>query len=179
MHGDDLSYAETFDAALQGLFGPGQAAEPGAPGALSMPQLGSDANAAFERYLSAQGEARFSDAADALSELQSLLSRLATQADGQPDDPKNPLQPSAAGDWCAAIGNAAVGAAPPPRPRSRSGRSGASPRPATSGSKAARAPTLIEIGIAIEIGAIGETSDDDPDPDPDLDWARSCCAQKT
>jgi len=98
MHGDDLSYAETFDAALQGLFGPGQAAEPGAPGALSMRQLGSDANAAFERYLSAQGEARFSDAAEALSELQSLLSQLATQADGQPDDQKNPLQPSAAGD---------------------------------------------------------------------------------
>jgi len=98
MHGDDLSYAETFDAALEGLFGPGQAAEPGAPGTLSMRQLGSDANDAFERYLSAQGEGRFSDAAEALTELQSLLSRLAVGGDGQSDDQTRSLQPSAAGD---------------------------------------------------------------------------------
>jgi len=40
-------------------------------------ELGVDANAAFERYLSAQGDGRFQDAAEALSELQSLLSELA------------------------------------------------------------------------------------------------------
>lgn len=82
MHGDDLSYAETFDEALQGLFGPEQ---PGLaeqqPGTLSLRQLGTDANAAFERYLSAQGEGRFQDAAAALTELQSLLSRLAAERD--------------------------------------------------------------------------------------------------
>jgi uncharacterized membrane protein (UPF0182 family) len=81
MHGDDLSYAETFDEALKGLFGPEQPAAAGAgAGALSLRQLGTDANAAFERYLSAQGEGRFQDAAAAITELQSLLSRLAAEA---------------------------------------------------------------------------------------------------
>jgi uncharacterized membrane protein (UPF0182 family) len=78
MHGDDLSYAETFDAALQGLFG---AAEPEAPGRAprDLDQVGSQANDAFERYLEAQGEGRFMDAAEALSDLRSLLARLANE----------------------------------------------------------------------------------------------------
>ncbi|MCG6942376.1 MAG: UPF0182 family protein [Thiohalocapsa sp.] len=79
MHGDHLSYAKTFDEALQGLFAPGQPSAAGAePGAASMRQLGSEANAAFNNYLKAQGEGRFRDAAEALAELQSLLGRLAT-----------------------------------------------------------------------------------------------------
>lgn len=74
MHGDNLSYAETFDQALEGLFGPSKpAAIGGEP--RSLRQVGAEANAAFERYLGAQGEGRFEDAADALAELRSLLSR--------------------------------------------------------------------------------------------------------
>ena len=89
MHGDKLSYAETFDAALNGLFEPvepvpASASAPASAGAgvaagpaSSLRQLGTEANAAFQRYLKAQGEGRFEDAAAALSELQSLLLRLA------------------------------------------------------------------------------------------------------
>jgi len=77
MHGDKLSYAETFDAALNGLFGPGQpAATTVVAGTESLRQLGTEANAAFRRYLEAQGSARFQDAAEALEELESLLARL-------------------------------------------------------------------------------------------------------
>jgi uncharacterized membrane protein (UPF0182 family) len=74
MHGDNLSYAETFDAALEGLFAEDAPAPPGTE-PVSLRQAGARANAAFERYLSAQGEGRFQDAADALSDLRSLLSR--------------------------------------------------------------------------------------------------------
>ena len=83
MHGDDLSYAETFDAALQGLFG---AAKPEAPGQAprNLDQIGSQANDAFERYLEAQGEGRFKDAAEALSDLQSLLARFASETGSSP-----------------------------------------------------------------------------------------------
>jgi hypothetical protein len=87
MHGDKLSYAETFDAALNGLFEPVEpvpASDSASAGAgvasgpaSSLRQLGTEANAAFQRYLKAQGEGRFEDAAAALSELQSLLLRLA------------------------------------------------------------------------------------------------------
>jgi uncharacterized membrane protein (UPF0182 family) len=88
MHGDKLSYAETFDAALNGLFGPGQQAGAGAvagSGEASLGQLGSEANAAFKRYLEAQGDARFQDAAEALEELESLLARLASGRTGGSD----------------------------------------------------------------------------------------------
>jgi hypothetical protein len=78
MHGDDLSYAATFDEALEGLFGHRQSsAALTSASPRSWRQLAADANAAFERYLSAQGAGRFQDAADALARLQSLLSRLA------------------------------------------------------------------------------------------------------
>jgi len=80
MHGDNLSYAETFDAALDGLFKPGPPAAPGAE-AVSLKQVGAEANSAFERYLKAQGEGRFSDAAEALSRLQELLARFKTEID--------------------------------------------------------------------------------------------------
>ncbi len=74
MQDDDLSYAETLDEALKGLFG---AEEPGAAGQPSLQQAGAEANAAFERYLEAQGEGRFNEAAEAMSELQTLLEQLA------------------------------------------------------------------------------------------------------
>lgn len=75
MHGDDMSYAESFDEALAGLFSD----QPQAPGQ-ALPdagRIGSRANAAFERYLEAHGAGRFDDAADALAELQRLLARMA------------------------------------------------------------------------------------------------------
>ncbi|NBC48442.1 MAG: UPF0182 family protein [Gammaproteobacteria bacterium] len=86
MQGDDLSYAETLDEALEGLFGPEQ---PGAEdaGRPSLQQAGADANAAFERYLEAQGEGRFRDAADAMSELQALLEQLAAQTERSAEQP--------------------------------------------------------------------------------------------
>jgi uncharacterized membrane protein (UPF0182 family) len=93
MHGDDLSYAETFDAALAGLFGPEQPdMAKGEPGSRSVGELGADANAAFERYLSAQGAGRFQDAADALTELRSLLSLLAAEQRSGADRPAGEQQ---------------------------------------------------------------------------------------
>jgi len=91
MNGDKLSYAKTFDAALRGLFGEGGEAPPGSGAEpASLRQTGARANAAFERYLKAQGEGRFKDAAEALTELRSLLSRFTEGASpsagaGQPD----------------------------------------------------------------------------------------------
>jgi uncharacterized membrane protein (UPF0182 family) len=93
MHGDKLSYAQTFDAALAGLFKPGTpAAAPGAE-AVSLKQAGAEANSAFERYLKAQGEGRFSDAAAALSELQELLARFKTESDNVRERDKVPEAP--------------------------------------------------------------------------------------
>lgn len=83
MHGDNLSYAETFDKALQGLL-----TEP----AKKMPRelalgikgekpaskdLVGRANAAFNNYLRLQGEGRFAEAANELTNLQKALQQLA------------------------------------------------------------------------------------------------------
>jgi hypothetical protein len=93
MHNDNLSYAETFDEALRGLFQPG-AVQPAqalaAPGGEAAPlgRLIDDAQAAFQDYLSHLGEGRFQDAAGALERLSQLLERLVEQAPGtQPEQP--------------------------------------------------------------------------------------------
>jgi len=83
MHGDDLSYAETFEAALEGLFEEDAPAvapirDAGAPA--PVPELGRRANAAFESYLRLQGEGRFEEAGRELERLQALLQRLAEPA---------------------------------------------------------------------------------------------------
>jgi uncharacterized membrane protein (UPF0182 family) len=81
MHGDNLSYASTFDEALEGLFdAEGTAAAPAAAG----PSDGTDgtrrlirqANDAFNNYLQLQAEKRFDAAASELSKLQSALEQL-------------------------------------------------------------------------------------------------------
>jgi hypothetical protein len=86
MHGDNMSYAESFDKALDGLFSkqaPVLAAT--APGSLSAVELGRQINQAFEAYLSALGEQRFADSARQLERLRDLIRQLAGQGEA-PDD---------------------------------------------------------------------------------------------
>ncbi|MDY7108440.1 MAG: UPF0182 family protein [Planctomycetota bacterium] len=79
MHGDTLSYAETFDKALEGLLTGGGTR----PAALQPPieddaagDLARQARDAFEAYLRLQSEKRFDEAAEALKRLQRLLDRM-------------------------------------------------------------------------------------------------------
>lgn len=87
MHNDDLSYAETFDQALEGLFSeeqPAQLGEAAAPiGDRSIDMLIQDANNAFERYLQALGDKRFTEAAQSLDALQQALQQLSSQSQNQ------------------------------------------------------------------------------------------------
>lgn len=82
MHNDNLSYAESFDKALEGLFSekiPAATASPqmrderpsGAE--ISVSERIRQANDAFERYLQFLGEKRYSEAARALKELETAL----------------------------------------------------------------------------------------------------------
>ncbi|MDJ0851050.1 MAG: UPF0182 family protein [Myxococcota bacterium] len=85
MHGDDLSYAETFEAALEGLFegrAPPRLGAAPAPG--STAQLAQRANEAFEDYLRLQAEQRFEEAARALERLRDLLEQLSGAAEESP-----------------------------------------------------------------------------------------------
>jgi uncharacterized membrane protein (UPF0182 family) len=80
MHGDHLSYAETFEAALEGLFLDRARAAPATPDASPADQA-RRANEAFESYLRLQGEGRFSEAGRELERLRELLQRLAEAPD--------------------------------------------------------------------------------------------------
>ena len=75
MHGDNMSYAESFDKALEGLLEKDGARPPLDAGPAGYQEALSQAGTAFEAYLEAQGEGRFEDAAAALRRLESLLSR--------------------------------------------------------------------------------------------------------
>jgi len=89
MHNDNLSYAETFDEALYGLFGEGKAMpqiEEGIPGKKSFDQLIKDANDAFENYLSALGNKDFDRASEQLKNLADSLNQLS--AVGGPNEPE-------------------------------------------------------------------------------------------
>jgi hypothetical protein len=82
MHGDDLSYAETFEAALEGLFDGVARVAPGAPAAGgSLAEQARRANEVFERYLRLQGEGRFAEAGGELERLHEMLQRLAAEAE--------------------------------------------------------------------------------------------------
>lgn len=79
MHNDRLSYAETFEEALEGLLSPGQQKKP----TPAMPAADSDiqtlikrANAAFEEYLQATGQKDFERASIQLGNLQEYLQQL-------------------------------------------------------------------------------------------------------
>jgi uncharacterized membrane protein (UPF0182 family) len=83
MHGDNLSYAQTFDEALEGLFAPG-AAKPvtrptEAPAAAGTRELINQAAQAFDSYLRLQAEKKFPEAAAELETLQDALERLAAE----------------------------------------------------------------------------------------------------
>jgi uncharacterized membrane protein (UPF0182 family) len=85
MHNDKLSYAKSFDEALQGLYGNAPAkplnletqsqAQPPAR-ETSMANQIRQANDAFENYLKLQGQKKFEEAAKELSRLQKLLEDL-------------------------------------------------------------------------------------------------------
>jgi uncharacterized membrane protein (UPF0182 family) len=74
MHGDRLSYADTFEEALRNLLEGTEAAA--APPAADMPELARRASRAFQLYLDLQGEARFAEAAEQLELLQTILRQL-------------------------------------------------------------------------------------------------------
>ncbi len=83
MHNDNLSYAESFDKALEGLFDGTGAAAPSdaAPkgetaGGLSRDDAIQEADAAFEDYLKALGGKKFDAASQALKRLEDALKRL-------------------------------------------------------------------------------------------------------
>jgi uncharacterized membrane protein (UPF0182 family) len=84
MHGDNLSYAETFEAALEGLFDDDSSeAIKAQPQTTLVPRsLGETArraNDVFEHYVRLQGEGRFSEAGLELERLQALLQGMMTQ----------------------------------------------------------------------------------------------------
>jgi hypothetical protein len=93
MHGDNLSYAENFEDALQGLFtGEPPARQEGAratgiTGDETMQEMIGRANDAFENYLQYMQQKQFEDAASALRELESTLNRLSKQEDSQTNEP--------------------------------------------------------------------------------------------
>jgi uncharacterized membrane protein (UPF0182 family) len=83
MHGDNLSYAETFEAALEGLFddasGETIKAEPQEEFvAGSLRERARSANVVFESYMRLQGEGRFSEAGVELERLQALLQSISS-----------------------------------------------------------------------------------------------------
>jgi hypothetical protein len=82
MHGDDLSYGETFEVALEGLFEgltySGPASSPASTG--STAEQAHRANEAFERYLLLQAEGRFGEAGRELEQVRELLQQLVAAA---------------------------------------------------------------------------------------------------
>ncbi|MFO7974692.1 MAG: UPF0182 family protein [Candidatus Hydrogenedentota bacterium] len=84
MHGDRLSYAETFDKALEGLFAETvPAVDTAAPaGQSTLKQLITQANQHFNDYLAAMGESRFDSASEALERLRGTLEQMSELQDG-------------------------------------------------------------------------------------------------
>jgi uncharacterized membrane protein (UPF0182 family) len=89
MHNDNLSYAQTFDEALYGLFGEGKSVSrveaEGITTEKTFDQLIKQANDAFENYLSALGDKDFDRASNQLKTLAESLRRLS--ASGEPNTP--------------------------------------------------------------------------------------------
>lgn len=82
MHGDDLSYAETFDQALRGLFQEGARELPDeglVAGEITGEELIQQANTAFQDYLRLLGEKNYQQAGEALQRLEQSLQQLSEQ----------------------------------------------------------------------------------------------------
>jgi uncharacterized membrane protein (UPF0182 family) len=81
MHNDVLSYAETFDKALKGLFEKGaeRVGRIERGGVVGLEPLVARANDAFESYLRLLGEKRFDESSKALETLEETLRQLAEQ----------------------------------------------------------------------------------------------------
>jgi len=84
MHGDLLSYAESFEKALQGLFEDVVPSQKQKDRARTVADLIQSANKAFGDYLSAMGEKHYSEASRALERLESYLKSLQQGTGGQP-----------------------------------------------------------------------------------------------
>jgi hypothetical protein len=87
MHDDKLSYAETFDEALQGIFGEAPA-QPTAVGETA--PAGSDqvqaAQEAFDDYINATGQGQLEEAGRALERLRGALEQLASPSNAAAQD---------------------------------------------------------------------------------------------
>jgi hypothetical protein len=82
MHNDQLSYAKTFDKALEGIFGSSQSITGDMESDRSPQNIQSvveQANDAFEKYLQMMGENRFNEAADQLEILESSLKKMSKE----------------------------------------------------------------------------------------------------
>jgi uncharacterized membrane protein (UPF0182 family) len=88
MHGDDLSYGETFEAALDelldGLEEEAAVSAPAAPGTFG--ERARDANQTFERYLRLQGAGHFAEAGRELERLRELLRGLVAETEVEPSE---------------------------------------------------------------------------------------------
>jgi uncharacterized membrane protein (UPF0182 family) len=85
MHGDTMSYAESFDAALSGLFEGEYAVSKEEPlGRMTVPGLGKQLDEAFSAYLDALGKREFDAAARHLERLSRLIETAATAQDRAP-----------------------------------------------------------------------------------------------
>lgn len=95
MHGDDMSYAKSFDQALAGLFSQSSnqqtaganeqnVSQPSSPRPkISLKQQIQDANDAFNTYLKLSGQKNFSGAAKQLEKLQKALEKMSNQSQNQ------------------------------------------------------------------------------------------------
>ncbi|MEE4310250.1 MAG: UPF0182 family protein [candidate division KSB1 bacterium] len=84
MHGDNLSYAETFDQALKGIFENGDQTAPmkqaDVMAEISIHELIQRANDAFQDYVNYIGGKNFSEAGNALQTLEDALQKLSDQS---------------------------------------------------------------------------------------------------
>ncbi len=83
MHGDNMSYAESFDEALQGLFEEQpQVQTEGISPIGTIGEIGEQLNEAFNAYLKALGEKQFEEAAAQLQRLSDLIERVNREPGG-------------------------------------------------------------------------------------------------
>ena len=92
MHGDNMSYAESFDAALRGLFEDRRTGlESDALHGMTVPVLGKQLNSAFNAWLEALGKREFTVAAEQLERLGELIDRAASTPEGTLQSPRDPV----------------------------------------------------------------------------------------